>query len=85
MLQFISNKGGGKPVGFEKAILDGFASDGGLYVPDSLPEITLEHLGAMERPELCRSGIRNIVSVHRSVNSIGGGTTAVAANLLWCV
>ena len=32
-MNFISNKGGSKPVDFETAILDGFASDGGLYVP----------------------------------------------------
>lgn len=44
MLQFVSNKGGGKPVGFETAILDGFAVDGGLYVPEILPEITEEQL-----------------------------------------
>ena len=40
MLQFVSNKGGGKPVDFETAILDGFAVDGGLYVPETLPEIS---------------------------------------------
>ena len=34
-----SNKGGGKAVNFEKAILAGYAPDGGLYVPDSLPKI----------------------------------------------
>jgi threonine synthase len=44
MIQFVSNKGGGKPVDFETAILDGFASDGGLYVPDTLPNITKEQL-----------------------------------------
>jgi threonine synthase len=44
MLQYVSNKGGGRPVDFETAILDGFAVDGGLYVPESLPEISLEKL-----------------------------------------
>lgn len=44
MLQFVSNKGGGKPVDFETAILDGFAVDGGLYVPESLPEISPNQL-----------------------------------------
>lgn len=43
-MQFVSNKGGGKPVDFETAILDGFAFDGGLYVPDILPEISKEKL-----------------------------------------
>lgn len=44
MLKFVSNKGGGEPVDFETAILDGFAVDGGLYVPEELPEITLNQL-----------------------------------------
>ncbi len=44
MIQYISNKGGGTPVDFETAILDGFAIDGGLYVPTTLPAISLEQL-----------------------------------------
>ncbi len=44
MLQFVSNKGGGKPIDFETAILDGFAADGGLYVPETLPKISLDQL-----------------------------------------
>lgn len=44
MLKYISNKGGGDFVDFETAILDGFAVDGGLYVPENLPTISLEQL-----------------------------------------
>ncbi|TMM57319.1 threonine synthase [Maribacter algarum] len=44
MMQFVSNTGGGIPVDLETAILDGFASDGGLYVPSELPKISLEQL-----------------------------------------
>ena len=44
MLKYISNKGGGRPVDFETAILDGFAEDGGLYVPESLPTISENQL-----------------------------------------
>lgn len=40
-----SNKGGGPAVDFEEAILDGYAVDGGLYVPELLPQISLEQLG----------------------------------------
>ena len=39
-----STKGGGKAVNFEQAILAGYASDGGLYVPESLPEINVSQL-----------------------------------------
>ncbi|EPJ49341.1 MAG: hypothetical protein OFPI_25140 [Osedax symbiont Rs2] len=44
MLKYISNKGGVEPVDFEKAILDGFAADGGLYVPQTLPQVSAEQL-----------------------------------------
>lgn len=43
-MKFISNKGGSPPVDFETAILDGFAPDGGLYVPETLPNITTTQL-----------------------------------------
>lgn len=46
MLKFVSNTGGGQPVDFETAILDGFAVDGGLYVPESIPQISQEQLHA---------------------------------------
>ncbi len=44
MLKFVSNKGGGSPVDIETAILAGYAPDGGLYVPESLPTVTKEQL-----------------------------------------
>jgi len=44
MHKYVSNKGGGSPVDFETAILDGFASDGGLYVPEKLPSLSQEQL-----------------------------------------
>ena len=39
-MNYISNIGGCPPTDFETAILDGFASSGGLYVPEELPKIT---------------------------------------------
>ena len=45
-MKFISNKGGSQPVDFETAILDGFASDGGLYVPETIPKVSNEQLEA---------------------------------------
>lgn len=44
MVKFVSTKGGSAPVDFETAILDGYASDEGLYVPDQLPSIGLDQL-----------------------------------------
>jgi len=49
MMQFVSNKGGGSPVDFETAILDGFAVDGGLYVPTHLPQISKDQLRAWKQ------------------------------------
>ena len=46
MIQYVSTKGGTTPVDFETAILDGFATDGGLYVPTELPKITLAQLAS---------------------------------------
>jgi len=46
MIQYVSIKGGTAPVDFETAILDGFAADGGLYVPTELPKITMAQLSS---------------------------------------
>lgn len=44
MLKYVSNRGGGEPVDIEQAILNGYAPDGGLYVPESLPQISQDQL-----------------------------------------
>lgn len=44
MLKYVSTTGGGDAFDFETAILDGFAADGGLYVPEELPKISKETL-----------------------------------------
>ena len=44
MLKYISTTGDSPAVDFETAILDGFAEDGGLYVPESLPQISQAQL-----------------------------------------
>lgn len=46
MIKYLSTKGGTEAVDFETAILNGFAADGGLYVPEYLPNISLEQLEA---------------------------------------
>ncbi len=43
-MKFVSVKGDSPKVDFETAILNGFAPDGGLYVPEQLPKISLETL-----------------------------------------
>jgi threonine synthase len=44
MIKYISTKGGISPVGFDEAILQGFAEDGGLFVPEIIPTITAKQL-----------------------------------------
>lgn len=44
MIKYISTKGQSPAVDFESAILAGFAPDGGLYVPDRIPEIASTQL-----------------------------------------
>jgi threonine synthase len=46
MLNYVSTTGGGEAVDFETAILNGYASDGGLYVPEQLPKIDSAQLAS---------------------------------------
>ena len=45
-MKYISSRGGGKAVSFEEAIGTGYAADGGLYMPETLPAISKEDLEA---------------------------------------
>ncbi len=49
MTQFISTRGGVAPVDFEAAVLQGFAADGGLFVPETIPQISEEQLQKWSR------------------------------------
>jgi len=44
MLHFVSTKGGVAPVDFETAVLQGYAADGGLFVPEAIPRVAPEKL-----------------------------------------
>lgn len=46
MIKLVSTRGGVAPVDFETAVLQGFANDGGLFVPESIPRISEEQLRA---------------------------------------
>ena len=45
-MKYISSRGGSKAVSFEEAIGTGYAADGGLYMPETLPAISKEDLEA---------------------------------------
>ena len=44
MTHFLSTKGGVAPVDFETAVLQGYAADGGLFVPEAIPRVAPEKL-----------------------------------------
>jgi len=44
MTHYISTRGGVAPVDFETAVLQGFAADGGLFVPETIPRISEDRL-----------------------------------------
>ncbi len=47
MIRYISTRGGVPPCGFEEALLDGLAGDGGLYLPESWPRLDRDRLDAL--------------------------------------
>jgi threonine synthase len=46
-LRYISTRGEAPVIGFEDVLLGGPASDQGLYVPESWPQLTPEQLSAL--------------------------------------
>ncbi len=39
MMKFVSTRGGVDPLAFDEAVLQGFAADGGLFVPEQIPKV----------------------------------------------
>jgi len=44
MIKYVSTRGGISPVAFDEVVLSGFAEDGGLFVPESIPSISKTQL-----------------------------------------
>ena len=47
-IRYVSTRGQAPELGFEDVLLTGLASDGGLYVPTSLPKFDRAQLSAMQ-------------------------------------
>jgi threonine synthase len=47
MVRYVSSRGGVPPCGFEQALLDGLAADGGLYLPETWPRLDRDRLEAL--------------------------------------
>ena len=54
-MRYVSTRGGSPPLGFSDAVAAGLAPDGGLFVPESLPDLSdgLESLSPLSYPALC--------------------------------
>ena len=49
-MKYISTRGKAPVLNFEEAMLTGLARDGGLYVPQSIPNLSLIHISEPTRP-----------------------------------
>ena len=59
-MKFVSTRGKAEALGFSDAVMEGLASDGGLFVPESLPDISgkLEAWRGLPYPKLCFEFLR---------------------------
>ena len=46
-MKYVSTRGGCPPQNFEQVLLTGLAPDGGLFIPETLPAVSLEQIKAM--------------------------------------
>ena len=46
-MKYISTRGGCSPQNFEQVLLTGLAPDGGLFIPETLPTVSVEQIKAM--------------------------------------
>mgnify|MGYP003636429638 FL=1 len=63
-MKYISTRGRAPALNFEQVLLTGLASDGGLYVPESLPEFSRDEIAAMaalDYPQLAQKIITPFV------------------------
>ena len=46
-MKYISTRGAAPVLSFEEAMLTGLARDGGLYLPETVPQLSADEIGAM--------------------------------------
>jgi len=61
---YISTRGGAPPVSFSEAVAHGLAPDGGLYLPETFPDLTEELIQweGLSYPELCHAFFRKFAT-----------------------
>jgi len=66
-MRYISTRGRAPNLGFEEAMLRGLAPDGGLYVPDTVPQMSADEIAAL-------AGLRYEEAAFRVMRPFIGGT-----------
>src|SRR5580698_5169697 len=63
-MRYVSTRGGSPPLGFSEAVAEGIAADGGLLVPETLPDFSgeLEEMGRLPYSELCVRFLRRFAT-----------------------
>ena len=54
-MRYVSTRGSAAPKRFKEILLEGLAADGGLYVPQTIPQLPLKDLRGLEYPELAHA------------------------------
>ena len=54
-MRYVSTRGGAAPKRFTEILLEGLAADGGLYVPQIVPQVRLGELRGLDYPSLARA------------------------------
>ena len=54
-MRYVSTRGGAAPKRFTEILLEGLAADGGLYVPQAVPQVRLSELRGLDYPSLARA------------------------------
>ena len=84
-VKYRSTRGGVSGVSFQEALLSGFAPDGGLFVPDSLPRFSLEDLKSwanLTYPQLIEKFVRLFISQDEIANKEIPGKFTVCIHVL---
>jgi threonine synthase len=63
-MRYVSTRGGSSPLGFSDAVAAGLAPDGGLFVPEKLPDLgaELRSFEGLPYPELCLRFLRHFAT-----------------------
>ena len=73
-MRYVSTRGGGRPQRFSGILLEGLAADGGLYVPESFPQVDLRALRNKSYVEIAKAILGLYMDDVRDLDAIVGKT-----------